>query len=67
MGHALITSDRNLLDEGNRVRAKGELDRAIDSADEAGLARWAREWGVAALSATEVAIDRCDDDGDDWW
>lgn len=63
----LLTSETDLSDPLNIVQARHELRRALDSGDDAPLARWARRWGEAAMAIAETAEDMADllEGGDD--
>lgn len=51
---ALVTSNRDLSDQGNRTQARYELNRALDRNDARLLADWARDWGEVALGMSDV-------------
>lgn len=52
---AIILSKRDLSDDLNRTQARYELNRAIDTNDTQALADWAKNWGEAALEASQNA------------
>ncbi|WP_312126528.1 hypothetical protein [Brevundimonas sp.] len=54
---AVVTTNRDLSDEGNRIQARYELNRALDCNDIQQLAEWARNWGEGALDRSEEGHD----------
>lgn len=57
---ALILSKRDLSDDLNRVQARYELNRAIDTNDTQALADWTKNWGESALGELRPTDEEAD-------
>lgn len=59
-----FSSQVDLSSDGEAERAQSELDRAIDTKNEAALARWARIYGAALVNfaLSEKSCDECGKD-----